>query len=721
MGLRPVAHGSERRATILQTGQQASLTARLESKTDGAMNLHAPQSEPAVGTRAATMKFTYPSGSTPLDGYTIKRGVGRGGFGEVYYGTSDAGKEVALKLIRRNLDVELRGVRHCLNLKHPNLVALYDIKADDMDDRWVVMEYVSGESLEDAIDRNPNGMPEEEVLRWIHGLCAGVAYLHDHGIVHRDLKPGNIFCDEGVVKVGDYGLSKFISCSRRSGQTESVGTVHYMAPEISNGRYGREIDTYAIGIILYEMLTGQVPFEGESVGEVLMKHLTAEPDLSVLGEPYREIVQKALTKDPDGRLRSVAELAGMLPPAPVGPGYVCHPPRPAAMRETAPHPSGAVPVQPVSDVGGGPQMVEVAEVVDAEEPILAGLRNAWQHIEEQWREADLPPLVRIIIIVASIVLLVSTAGAWVPLFFVAFFLYGFYWLFRKYIIRPKTVRHRRKPPEPPAEKAVGSGPQADGMAARTPAGERPDGKRAGSIPATPVNRRQRRERRRRHVRNLREHLADRVANKPFRLRLTELTGSMLYAAVIAFAMSLVVLFMTGGGFIEVRTLVWYTVVGTLGAWAVMIPSKFAEGKVEDQAPMRFIMLLMGLMVGAIAGGLTEVLMVDLPYEASWTENHPVFGQFGSPGNLTSLGTCIVYFGSLFVILRWWLQTNWTRHTRLSLWSVVCCVFWAYLVHVFWRFPQPAGMMVAAVMAVTIQLASPWLPLSQRRVKLDAAA
>ena len=324
--------------------------------------------------------------------------------------------------------------------------------------------------------------------------------LHDHGIVHRDLKPGNIFVDEGVVKVGDYGLSKFISCSRRSGQTESVGTVHYMAPEISNGRYGSEIDTYALGIILYEMLTGHVPFEGESVGEVLMKHLTAEPDLSVLGEPYREIVQKALTKDPDGRLKSVAELAGMLPPAPEGPGYVCHPPRPAAMRETAPHPSGEAPVQPVREVTGGPRMVEVAEVVDADEPILAGLRNAWQHIEEQWREADIPPLVRIIIIVASIVLLVSTAGAWVPTLFVVFILYGIYWVFRKYIIRPKAVQYRRKPQEPPAEKAAKSGanPQAPVMAVRTPIDDKPDRKRAGPTPATPVHRRQRRERRRKH-------------------------------------------------------------------------------------------------------------------------------------------------------------------------------------------------------------------------------
>jgi serine/threonine protein kinase len=288
-------------------------TATLERENLSAMNAPTSELEEAERPRAANLKFTYASGSRPLEGYTIKRGVGRGGFGEVYFATSDAGKEVALKLIRRNLDVELRGVTQCLNLKHPNLISLYDIRTDEMGDQWVVMEYVSGESLEDVIDRNPSGMPIEQVLSWMRGVCSGVAYLHDHGIVHRDLKPGNIFSDEGTVKIGDYGLAKFISCSRRSGQTESVGTVHYMAPEIANGRYGREIDTYALGIILFEMLTGRVPFEGESVGEVLMKHLTAEPDLSMLAEPYRNIVERALAKDPDLRLKSVGELVSLLP------------------------------------------------------------------------------------------------------------------------------------------------------------------------------------------------------------------------------------------------------------------------------------------------------------------------------------------------------------------------------------------------------------------------
>src|SRR5215472_15737645 len=213
------------------------------------------------------MKFMYASGARPLQGYTIRRGLGRGGFGEVYLAVSDGGKEVALKLVQRHLNVELRGVGQCLNLKHPHLVALYDIRKAENDDNWIVMEYVAGETLDQVLARHPQGMPEQEVLVWLQGLGEGVGYLHDHGIVHRDLKPGNLFVENGVVKIGDYGLSKFISLSRRSGQTESVGTVYYMAPEIALGRYTTEMDQYAPGVILYKRLTGRVPSDGETPRE----------------------------------------------------------------------------------------------------------------------------------------------------------------------------------------------------------------------------------------------------------------------------------------------------------------------------------------------------------------------------------------------------------------------------------------------------------------------
>ena len=254
------------------------------------------------------MKFTYSSGQRPLDGYTIKRGVGRGGFGEVYYAVSDGGKEVALKLVSGNLDVELRGMAQCLNLKHPNLVGLYDLRTDTQGEHWVVMEYIAGEPLSAVLNRYPNGLSPDLAREWFLALARAVAYLHDHGIVHRDLKPANIFLENGIVKVGDYGLCKFISGSHRSAQTQSVGTVHYMAPEISTGNYGKQIDLYALGVLLCEMLTGRVPFDGESAGEILMKHLTSPPDLTGLPPEYEPVVVKALAKNPAHRYAAAAEM-----------------------------------------------------------------------------------------------------------------------------------------------------------------------------------------------------------------------------------------------------------------------------------------------------------------------------------------------------------------------------------------------------------------------------
>lgn len=261
------------------------------------------------------MKFTYSSGSRPLEGYTIKRGIGIGGFGEVYFALNDAGKEVAIKKIQRHLDIELRGVRHCLNLKHVNLISLWDIRTNQQGESWVVMEYVPGPSLRDEIESSPTGMLDAQIKHWFLSTASGVAYLHERGIVHRDLKPGNIFHDqdERVIKIGDYGLSKFISRSRRSGQTQAVGTFHYMAPEIGKGVYGKEIDIYALGVILFEMLTGDVPFDGESNNEIIMKHLTMDADLRSVPADFNRVIEKSLRKDPQERYSNVGEMLRDVP------------------------------------------------------------------------------------------------------------------------------------------------------------------------------------------------------------------------------------------------------------------------------------------------------------------------------------------------------------------------------------------------------------------------
>jgi hypothetical protein len=254
------------------------------------------------------MKFTYGSGQMPLEGYTLKRGIGRGGFGEVYFGVSERGKEVAMKLIQANVDVELRGIQQCLNLKHPNLVHLYDLRTDARGDHWLIMEHVAGEPLSAILARNPSGVSPELAGHWFQGLAAAVHHLHDHGIVHRDLKPGNVFLENGFVKVGDYGLCKSMGGSQNLKQTQSVGTVHYMAPEIATGNYKHQVDIYAAGIILYELLTGHVPFDGESAVEILFKHQTERPDLSNVPAAFVPILDRALCKNPAYRYQSIHEM-----------------------------------------------------------------------------------------------------------------------------------------------------------------------------------------------------------------------------------------------------------------------------------------------------------------------------------------------------------------------------------------------------------------------------
>ena len=252
--------------------------------------------------------FQYKHGDRPLEGYTVQRAVGRGGFGEVYFAVSDSGREVALKAVQGFEQIELRGISHCMNLKSPHLVSIFDVRQNDQGKSFVIMEYVAGPSLRELVDESPAGLGAQKAAFFLREMAKGIAYLHERGIVHRDLKPGNVFYEDGYVKIGDYGLSKAMGASQHSGQTVTVGTVHYMAPEIGSGRYDRGIDIYALGVVLYEMLTGQTPYLGASPGEVLMKHLSAEPDLSGVEEPFASVVRKAMAKDPADRYASVQEM-----------------------------------------------------------------------------------------------------------------------------------------------------------------------------------------------------------------------------------------------------------------------------------------------------------------------------------------------------------------------------------------------------------------------------
>jgi hypothetical protein len=611
------------------------------------------------------MKFTYASGSRPLDGYTIKRGVGCGGFGEVYFATSDGGKEVALKLIRRNLDVELRGVQQCLNLKHPNLVALYDIRKDAQDDTWVVMEYVGGESLEEVIGRHPKGLPEAEALRWFQGIASAVAYLHDHGIVHRDLKPGNIFCDEQQVKLGDYGLSKFISVSRRSGQTESVGTVHYMAPEIAKGRYGKEIDIYALGVMLYELLTGDVPFAGESIGEVLMKHLTAEPELARVPMAYRRAVGRSLAKDPAKRPKSVSELLALLPGSR---------PAPSTARTAAS-------IQEVYEPGAKSAPAKPSDRRQAWGPVRSR-RGAWKKNCSSGSPKDKRN--RIVLLILGIFLMCNSS-AWAT----HGALVGQLAFWGGLIMVCRVATSKRPFGRLQADRVPTSAPPVPTMT-QPPA-----------MPAAPPP--------------VRQAVPARAAESPVqamlvpssREQLADLTGSMLLSAGVTAALSLIAVIFHGT-LPKPEEFAWLMSVGTVGSWLVLVPAKLWESSHVDGATRRFVLMMMGLLLGLFAWGMDRALWLDLNYD--WLIS-PTVTAAGTnayePDGQPRLLAYLAYFGFMFLLLRWSTQADPWRSSRTSLWQTIVCIGWATVLNVFWPFPQPWGMMTAGTISLAVQLSSSW--------------
>ena len=649
------------------------------------------------------MKFQYATGSAPLDGYTIKRGIGRGGFGEVYFATSAAGKEVALKHIERNMEVELRGVKQCLNLKHSNLIDLYDIRNDDLGEAWVVMEYVAGYSLKEAIDRNPNGLPQEEVDQWFRGIAAGVQYLHDHGIVHRDLKPGNIFDDGGIVKIGDYGLSKFISCSRRSGQTESVGTFHYMAPEIGKGIYGKEIDTYALGIVLYEMLTGCVPFEGESSQEIIMKHLTADPDLSAVPQPYKNIIHKAMQKDPEHRFRSVTEMVAMLdagksarmaPPPPIpmpalpqawqlagnAPPVRVNPPTNPEPRTEEPFYIGddmeGISFGPVKESpqkekvkrsAGAGSFAALPAAPRAEEPIAASIKKAFASFANWWSHGPGGTPLKIALLIGAAFTAIFAGPYLLPILATLAAVYVVYlgiWLLA----------------------------QSSGTKAADQADEQ--GRRRGSLP--------------RHVTWENEYRGV-LKMKTAGDRVGELAGSMLAAAFIsAIVTALAVMLgqeaIDNGGH-PASGAAWLWLATTLGSWLVLIAGKLWEPRQGETVKRRFVQLVLGLAFGGILFASQKFLLSDV----------------ASDWKATAFPA---YFAAVFATIAWWKQTDPLRTSRLRIIAVIAAAVVAGL----WllpgvglelmdepfdrgRFPWP--FVVPAMVSLVVQLSAPWMSPQER--------
>ena len=633
------------------------------------------------------MKFTFAPESRPLEGYTIKRAIYRGGFGEVYYALTDAGREVALKLLQNNTEVELRGVHQCLNLSHPNLVTIFDVRQDGDGDHWIIMEYIAGDTLDVAIRKYPEGMPMQVVRHWLPGLAAGVGFLHDRGIVHRDLKPGNVFSENGVVKIGDVGLSKFITPSRRSAQTQSVGTVYYMAPEVAKGKYGKEVDTYALGIILYEMLTGRVPFEGESTGEILMKHLSEPPDLSVLPPRVRPVIGKALEKDPARRHRSVAEFAEAFEHAVLGRSPVLE--IPAESFAQAPKPVASQPeLLNADDVTiRGAARTQLSEARKASTP---SYNNWWWYLA------------------AGAVLLLLTGGA-VPLVQVAAIgalAYGGYACVRYLTQGGSSAQARRSragsPAARPAVAAVPPSPSPSVVRTGPPP-------RCGVSPTAPRRKLQ-------LTPNTPRTLA-------FADRAAQFTGSAAIAVLLTGLLTAGIAFVAPDFFgnqnglsqLDEAAIGLFAITAVLAAWSISGTTKLLEGRNFENGARRLVLLGVGSLVGLGAWGLDEALMVQTgaPADAAFASigSRPLIDAAHEPTWLAY----VVFFGLLFALRRWWWHADTFRPSRLRVSSVLLTAMLAWLLSALWSFPHSWAVVWAAVVSSVVQLSSVWTPPESRRV------
>ena len=262
--------------------------------------------------------------------YRVLRKIGGGGMADVYLCEDlSLGRRVALKvLLQRFLDdpnfVERfrREAKAAAGLNQANLVSIYDWGEVD-GTYFIVMEYVEGETLKDLV-RRQGRLGGSEAVRILLQLLAALEFAHRTGIVHRDVKPQNVMLDRhGNVKVMDFGIARVGD----SGMTEAgsiLGTAQYLAPEQAKGqRVDERSDLYSVGIVLYEMLTGTVPFKGDSAVTVALKHvneMAAEPAQLVPGLPYalNQIVLKAIAKDPDQRYQTAEQFARDLRSAQVG-------------------------------------------------------------------------------------------------------------------------------------------------------------------------------------------------------------------------------------------------------------------------------------------------------------------------------------------------------------------------------------------------------------------
>ncbi len=263
------------------------------------------------------------------DRYEIEELLGQGGMSSVYRAYDhNLRRTVAVKMIHPHLSTDPNFVSRfeeeaasVAQLRNPNIIQVFDF-AQEEDTYYMVLEFVPGETLEDHLDRlqkQNRRMEIKDAAKYTAEICDALEYAHKRGLIHRDIKPANIMLDvQGQAILMDFGIAKIVGGKQHTATGAVVGTALYMSPEVIKGeQVDKRADIYALGVTLFEILTGRPPFKADSAMTVLMMHVNDPvPDIKQLNQDVPdamvEIVKKALAKDRNDRYQSAAEFARAL-------------------------------------------------------------------------------------------------------------------------------------------------------------------------------------------------------------------------------------------------------------------------------------------------------------------------------------------------------------------------------------------------------------------------
>ena len=253
--------------------------------------------------------------------YEILGKIGTGGMADVYKAMDHKlNRFVAVKVLKPEFREDATFVKKfrseaqaAAGLTHPNIVNVFDV-GDDEGVYYIVMELIEGITLKEYISKKGKLSVKEATSIAIQ-VSMGLEAAHSHGIVHRDVKPQNIIIStDGKVKVTDFGIAKAVSNSTITAFGTTIGSVHYFSPEHARGGFTDEkSDIYSLGVVMYEMLTGRVPFDADTPVSVALKHMQEEPIAAIVANPnipiaVNDIIMKSLKKDPNLRYQSATAM-----------------------------------------------------------------------------------------------------------------------------------------------------------------------------------------------------------------------------------------------------------------------------------------------------------------------------------------------------------------------------------------------------------------------------